>query len=316
MPLGHTLRLQMMEDAACLAQAKAAAHFWHDRLVEKAEEQHRTDSAAIAERHEKDLSKLRSTYEQAIALAASQALTLSQSAGIAAAPWNDPLWQTWIPNRKAVPPDCLRVGDFTIESALGRIAVPALVSLAGGCNLVIKASGAARTRAALAFQSLFLRLLALSPPGQLRLLLIDPSGMMPKVASFMQLADYDPLLVTGKVWTEMVHVEQRITQVLEQMPDVGSPLASFPLAESIRSDTASRGSAPHVMLVMLGVPFDYSPRAFEGLLAIVRRGPQHGFYTFLLLDSDESAHSDVDFGELDQHATVVNWNGQIGRAHV
>ena len=65
-----------------------------------------------------------------------------------------------------------------------------------------------------------LRMFTAIPPSKVRFTIIDPVGLGENFAGFMHLADHDEQLVTNRIWTEPVHIEQRLADLTEQMENV------------------------------------------------------------------------------------------------
>src|SRR5262249_58656982 len=82
------------------------------------------------------------------------------------------------------------------------VALPALSRFPTGTSMVLRASGAGKAAAVNAIQGVMYRLLTSVPPGKVRFTILDPVGLGQNFARFMHLADHEPTLVGGRIWTE------------------------------------------------------------------------------------------------------------------
>src|SRR5262249_60490500 len=87
-------------------------------------------------------------------------------------------------------------------------------------SLRFEGGEAGRTGAVAALRAVMFRMLTALPPGKVRFTIVDPVGLGQNFAAFMHLADYDPLLVASRIWTESQHIEQRLADLTAHMENV------------------------------------------------------------------------------------------------
>ena len=57
-------------------------------------------------------------------------------------------------------------------------------------------------------------------PGKVRFTCIDPVGLGDTLSDFMHLADFDPRLITDRIWTEKSHIERVLADTVTHMENV------------------------------------------------------------------------------------------------
>ncbi len=75
------------------------------------------------------------------------------------------------------------------------------------------ATDAASPAASNFIQALILRALTSLPPGKTQITVIDPQGLGRNYGWLMHLGDYDPELVTHRVWTQPNHIAKHLTNL-------------------------------------------------------------------------------------------------------
>jgi energy-coupling factor transporter ATP-binding protein EcfA2 len=289
-------------DKEALAQAEAQHQRRLEAIQAELDEQLRAARADSARR----AAEIQQGYEESLDQVQNELKRVEQGAGIWAAPWDSTVWSSYQP--APGPPDVARFGTLTIEGSYSTIATPALLPFTGGGNFVIKASGAAKARAAEAVQSLALRLLATVPPSKLRLLLVDPVGLGQNVAAFMHLTDYMKDLVTSQAWTEPADIEKRLADLSAHMEMVIQKYLrnKYQNMEEY-NQRAGEVEEPYRLLVAVNFPVNFSDQAARRLISIATNGPRCGVYTILTIDADQKLPRDFNIADLERVATVVSW---------
>jgi hypothetical protein len=207
----------------------------------------------------------------------------------------------------AVPDDPRLRGDWPAEFPL-----PALVEFPQRASLLFEIQDTGRAEVESALQAILLRLLTAAPPGKARLTIIDPVGLGKSFAAFMHLADYDPNLVTSRIWTEPVHIEQRLADLTEHMEDVIQKYLRNQYA-SIEDYNADAGEVaePYRFLVVANFPTGFGEAAMRRLISIATSGPRCGVFTLLSVDRRQTLPQGVSIRELSAHSTRFVW--QSGR---
>lgn len=332
MPSERALIQQIQSHVQQLAQAAAAAEFWHGGVLAQAGEQ-RAQRLARAEaalqqalaaaqavyeqrigqaeadgrpgvpenerRHSQALSQAQVAQQQALPALLAEAQALAQRGGLLAAPWSDRGWAAWMPARESSDraESLVRLGQLVATGPWHQLSTPALHPLIGGRGLLFEATGAARPTAAQAIQALLLRLLAAVPPAKLRFTFLDPIGLGHNAAPFMHLADYDDTLVTGKAWTEPQHIEQRLADLTEHMENIIQKYLrnQYPSIEGYNAQ-AGEVAEPYRVLVVFDFPANFSEAAVRRLVSIAQNGPRCGVYTVVLADTERVQATGQSYG--------------------
>lgn len=317
MPSERDLMSHLQSEVARLVQAVSDAEFWHNRWLEQAEQTHGRRAADVETQHQRRTADIEAQYQQLIndARAAYDAkwckiveetTAISQSAGLLAADWDDPLWSSWVPPKGRSIPPVTRLGRLVEPGRWHRLTLPALLPLIGSHNLLIKASGAGKDIARAAMQSITLRLLAALPPGKLRLVCIDPVGVGSTMAGFIKgLPDF---LTGGQAWFEQSHIEQRLADLEARMAFVKQKYlgVSFPTMEAY-NDQAGQIEEPYYLLVVADFPARFTDSAAQRLLSIATNGPGTGVYVLVMVDEDQAKklHS-FTLADLERTAGIIS----------
>jgi hypothetical protein len=229
-------------------------------------------------------------------------------------PWSGAAWQSYcLPSQAA---SAVRIGQMRRAVWERSIEAPGILALPLARPLLVRATAADRDRMVKALQSLLLRLLAQNPPGAVRFTFLDPVGLGESVAPFMQLADYDDALVTGKAWSEAEHMEQRLVDLTEHMENV--------IQKYLRTDYASieefnrqagEVAEPYRVLVVFDFPARFGESSARRLLSIVRNGPRCGVHTIIQMSGTPEMPYGFDLGELERLCTVIEQKGDAAVWH-
>uniref|UniRef100_A0A7C4LJT5 Cell division protein FtsK n=1 Tax=Schlesneria paludicola TaxID=360056 RepID=A0A7C4LJT5_9PLAN len=145
-----------------------------------------------------------------------------------------------------------------------------------------------RRAAAEFLQTVMLRLLLALPPGKVRFTILDPVGLGEGFAAFMHLADVDELLVTHRIWTEPLDIEQRLGELTEHMETV---LQMFLRNEFATLADYNRQAAevaePYRVLVAANLPAQMTDIALRRLWSIVTGGARCGVIPLLSIDTTQ-----------------------------
>ena len=289
----------------------AEAEQCRQAVLANAETEHQAATAKAKAEYERAMRSAQETYQ------ADWAKLAEQFNGIVAAypewariPWGDARWRTWTtPADAAI--SAVRLGEVAIADAWQQLRGPLLVPLHNARGVVIRAPEAAKPQAMAAVQAMILRLLAMVAPGQLRLTFVDPIGLGHNVAPFMKLGDYDPLLISGKAWTETRHIEQQLADLSGHMENVIQQYLRNEFA-TIQDYNADRGvvAEPYRFLVVMDYPAAFSEEAARRLLSIAANGSRCGVYTVVVTDPAVQPAYGVDIKGLETDASVFAWEGK------
>ena len=152
-------------------------------------------------------------------------------------------------------------------------------------GLVIRCGQANRETAMRTLSTALLRLLASFPAGKAKLTIIDPIGLGQNFASFMHLSDYDESIVGGKIWSEAVHIERKLSELTEHMEKIIQKYLRnrYSSIDEFNRE-AGQLAEPYRFVVIADFPTDFSELALERLASIVTSGARCGVYTLMLHD--------------------------------
>lgn len=202
--------------------------------------------------------------------------------------------------------------DPRLASEPVAVRLPAVSPFPESPSLFLEAPAAARADAVSLLQVAALRVLTLLPPGKVRFTFIDPVGLGESFAAFMHLADFDDLLISGRVWTESAEIDERLGDLTGHMENVFQKYLRNEF-ESLEEYNAHAGEVaePYRILVVANYPAGFTERAAQRLESIVSSGPRCGVYTLLGFDPRQRGPRGFDPASLSDEANVLRW--QDGR---
>lgn len=217
-------------------------------------------------------------------------------------PWADDAWQAWSEPEPIEDVNSLYAGSLTPmddgdlgpNSGFGAEAqVPFFLSLRQ--NLQISFTNNSRTQAVALARSLLLRELASAPPGELQLSFFDPIGLGQSADDLLELAEYDPNLIGGKVWSSS---QDLLTRLAEQTAHIELVTQKYLRATYENIDDFNRAAGevaePYRLLVLFDFPTGLSDEAMGRLTSIVTNGPRCGVHTLLLVNGSIAPPYGVD----------------------
>jgi S-DNA-T family DNA segregation ATPase FtsK/SpoIIIE len=162
-------------------------------------------------------------------------------------------------------------------------------------------------------QSLILRILAQFPPGMARFVFVDPLGAGKSVAPFLHLADYDEGLVGGKVWSESVHIEQRLSELQSHIEMVVQKYLRGQFAD-IESHNRAAGEIAEAyrFLIVFDFPAGFSDVVARRLVSIARNGPACGVYAIVIGAPGREMPHGFDGSELGDATALFTPKGELG----
>jgi hypothetical protein len=236
--------------------------------------------------------------------------------------WSSDAWGQWQPASLA--PSAIRFGQLTVnrsdipggvsaEPTLNdgvpqQFMLPALLDFPRAGSLVIQATGEGRDRAIDLLRAVMLRMITTIPPGKVRFTIMDPVGLGENFAGFMHLADYDELLVNSRIWTEPGHIEQRLTDLTEQMESVIQKYLRNEF-QTIEEYNAKAGEVaePFRVLVVANFPANFTEAAARRLTSIMTSGARCGVYTLMLVDANQPLPPGFDLNDVAPYGACLLW---------
>jgi S-DNA-T family DNA segregation ATPase FtsK/SpoIIIE len=236
--------------------------------------------------------------------------------------WDDSVWESWRPP-DAVPsglpfgaldpklerlPQVLPEDPHLPRPDVSGTPFPALLPFPKHASVLLKATDEGRGRAVEALQALMLRCLTAIPPGKVRFTILDPVGRGENFAAFMHLADHEELLVTGRIWTEATHIEQRLADLTAHMENVLQKYLRnrFETLEEYNAE-AGEVAEPYRILVVANFPVNFSVDAARRLVSLANSGARCGIYTFISVDAKQPLPHGFDLGDLEQACLNLEW---------
>lgn len=257
-----------------------------------------------------------------------QVTELSQDIDRSFPEWNGTVWARadgpggWLPPKDC--PKCIPLGELTLDLArlvadvpqdtlqvLARVdglKLPAVLDAPERLSLLIRAPREGRDASIRTLQSVMLRILTSFPPGKARFLILDPVGLGQNFSAFLHLADYAPMLVHDRIWTEPRHIEEQLTNLAEHLEQVIQKYLRNQF-ESIEeyNRVAGEVAEPYRFLVIADFPTHFSEQAVHRLKSILNSGPRCGVHTLIFADARAPLPAGLDLADLQRGAVELVW---------
>ena len=187
--------------------------------------------------------------------------------------------------------------------------LPSVLSFPETPSLLIEASDEGRDTAVATLQNAMLRFLIAMPPGKVRFTIIDPTALGQNFSAFMHLADFDERLVNNRIWTEAIHINQRLMDLTQHMEDVIQKYLRNEF-ESIQEYNQHAGEVAEAfqILVIANFPAGFSEEAGRRLVSIASSGARCGVYTLISCDTKMELPRNFDLADLKSSATTLQWS--------
>ena len=313
-------RLQLAHDEFPGKLEKLKARFEWDLKKLNQESERRVET--IRQQHDFDWQNMARSWHSVVDTVRATADRMCADKAPISQRWADLAFGNWAPATKI--PTGVRLGDFQLRlddieygipdddrlvPETSEFTIPALLPFPDQASLLLKASGGDGRKASVdLLQVVMLRLLATLPPGKVRFTIIDPIGLGENFSAFMHLVDYDELLVTSRIWTEVAHIEQRLTDLTEHMETVFQTYLrnEFKTIEEY-NEFAGEVAEPYHILVIAGFPSSFSEQAAKRLTSIMSSGPRCGVYTLLSVDPQLTMPPNFSLTDASYEATCLTW---------
>jgi DNA segregation ATPase FtsK/SpoIIIE, S-DNA-T family len=221
-------------------------------------------------------------------------------------PWTNNIWSEW---RSPEPVDgvsglyagtLVPVDDTDLgpNADVGSEAsIPLFVSLRQ--NLQLVHSMGSREQALGVARSLLLRQLASTFPGELQLNVYDPVGLGRSVGALLDLAEYDPNLIGGKVWSAPSDLAARLADYTSHIELVTQEYlrSSYDNIDDFNVAAGEIAEA-YRLLVFFDFPTGFSDETMGRLTSIVQNGPRCGVHTLLVVNSTITPPYGVDINQI------------------
>jgi DNA segregation ATPase FtsK/SpoIIIE, S-DNA-T family len=293
-----------------------------DDALARIESDYRAACDANNRRHAAEWTELLSTWKQGLDRFQALVSEVDEICRRLYPPWSDPAWAAWQP--PVAISQGVRFGEleFAMERVpdglpadpqlppldLHGLSFPALLGFPGKASLLFKVQDDGRPRAVAALQGILLRWLTGLPPGKVRCTILDPVGRGENFAAFMHLADYDEQLVAGRIWTEPVHMDQRLADLTVHMENVIQKYLrnQFKTLEEY-NEAAGEVAEPFRVVVVANFPVNFTHDACRRLVSLAASGAPCGVYTLITVDTRQPLPQGFDLKDLEQACTVLEW---------
>ncbi|TMD56744.1 MAG: serine/threonine protein kinase [Chloroflexi bacterium] len=284
----------------------------HQERCASIEDIFQTQLHEIGQRLEEQKDQLEHILQERLMKLRADVVTFLHETSYAGAGWDDASWDAW--ETLHITPAVARIGALMLPAQLALPPLPALISCPEGCNLFIKAAGAAKQSAAAVVQSLLIRLLATQQPGNVRLTIIDPIELENTLNPFSPLAEHHTMLGTGNAWVSTQEIEQQLRGVTDHIRHVHRKRSEYRVEreKGEEDNESSLQAEPYHILVVMGFPANFSPAAANDLLVIARNGPRCGVSTIVVGDLDQPfpALLGLELHALERISSVITGNEQ------
>jgi hypothetical protein len=124
----------------------------------------------------------------------------------------------------------------------------------------------------------------------------------------MHLADEMELLVTDRIWTDVRHIEQRLSDLTEHMETVIQKYLrnEYPSIEAY-NEQAGEIAEPYRFLVMADFPVNVSDQSAKRFASILQSGARCGVHVLMLRDLRAALPPGLDLDDLRRGAITVRW---------
>ncbi|EMI41935.1 FtsK/SpoIIIE domain-containing protein [Rhodopirellula sp. SWK7] len=138
------------------------------------------------------------------------------------------------------------------------------------------------------------RLLSSAMPGRARVTLIDANSRGQHFASFMALADHDPLLIHHRVWTTSDKITQRLAELTQHVENVvqASLRDRFERIEDY-NEVAGSLAEPYHAIAAVGFPDGLSRESYMHLRSLIQSGARCGVFVILVIENDKAWPPDM-----------------------
>lgn len=251
---------------------------------------------------------------------ASRARTASLELPPILQPWSSPRWASWtiedvsnLGSRFAYAGDLSPEGDsdLGINASFGTdLRIPWLFTLRD--SWLVRHEGGARLFAHAFVRSMMLRQLLSVLPGETRFCIFDPVGVGQSAGDLLNLAEYDPELIGGKVWSSPKDFESQLTVLCNHIELVIQKYlrTAYQTIDEF-NDAAGEIAEPYRILVLFDFPTGLSADTAAKLKIIIENGPRCGVFTLAVRDTSKDAPYGVDIAQLLKPMRVLTLQGQF-----
>ncbi len=216
-------------------------------------------------------------------------------------PWEDQRWAVW--NPAAAWPTGLPLGR--IEAPDGGPALPAALPYPVAASAVLRCGPERRGEVLGCLSAALLRALAATPPGRLKIHLVDPVGLGQSFAPLLGLADLGEAVLPGGVATDDARIERTLEDLCAHVEAVIRTRLRGRFETVVDYNrTAGELQEPIRLLAVADFPSGFGERAQERLAVLLRTGARCGVHVLLHHDARTRPSAAAE-AALAQHATAA-----------
>ena len=301
---------EIRKRAEALDRSFAASQQWYQTILDEIQDTKSWKLAVADQEYQQTLTDAQRRYDRTIAEVVTALELLEDEFGLAELDWDASAWRSYAPGLDLTVPRTIRVGRLLLQGRYGSLETVALLPVIGATkNILIKARGVGKDEARQTIQSIVLRLLALLPPGKLRLICLDPVGLGSTVAGFIQ--DLPDILTGGRAWTESNHIEQQLANLEEHMVNVKQKYLGIRYQDIEEyNEDAGQIEEPYRLLVVSDFPERFSDSAAQRLVGIATNGPGTGVHVLAMVDTDKKTPYNFNLSDLERVSNVISYDGR------
>ena len=249
------------------------------------------------------LAKARTAFQPVLELAsaaAGQLPTIMQ-------PWSSSTWQSWTPEDTSNRGLRLAYGGVLVPKPDERLGPNAGfgsdVRVPWGITLheswFVSHEGNARAAAHGFVRSVLLRQLLSVAPGEVQFCIFDPVGLGQSAGDLLNLAEYDPNLIGGKVWSSAQDLEARLVELSDHIELVIQKYlrTTYNTIDEF-NDAAGEVAEPYRQVVLFDCPTGLTAESAARLRSIVENGPRCGVFTLIVNNNETAAPYGVEMSQV------------------
>jgi S-DNA-T family DNA segregation ATPase FtsK/SpoIIIE len=218
--------------------------------------------------------------------------------------WNTQTCASWEPPDEA--PRALRIGGIKVDIRTltggmpaderfndhsdGILTIPLALAFPDQGSILIESDGTDDGASTRALHAIALRIFASHPPGRVSFVFIDPVGLGKEFAGLMHLADYEETLIHHRIWTQTIHIEERLAELNDHIEKVIQMYLRDEFANITEyNQQAGTIAEKYRFLVISGFPSGFSDTAMKRLLSIATSGARCGVHLLIQRDIRQAA---------------------------
>ena len=299
--------------AQMLYQAYLQAETAYNATIDDIELRRSSSIENIFRQHRQEIEIIKSEHNKSYKEITERSKKLEENLSISNLPWGHEAWENYDTSSITQASKTMRIGTLSLQGKYGTFKTPAIIPIiGGGKNILIEAKGSGKDTARKAIQSIVLRILAVVPPGKLRLICIDPVGLGETVAGFIQ--DLPDTITQGKAWTEPNHIEQQLANLEQDMATIKTKYLGkrYSNIEEYNKD-AGIVEEPYRLLVISDFPARFSDFAAQRLVSIATNGPAIGVYVLAMVDMETKLPYNFNLNDLERTSHLIVCDSSFSR---